>query len=76
MPINGEGDRFDCAERREDRRSVLNPYEHTCVDRPHLPCNACDWVDHNPELAEACLKALQRSESVLRLRYFWRFFFA
>lgn len=22
---------------------LLNPYEHECVDRPNLPCNACDW---------------------------------
>src|SRR5208337_4600093 len=21
-----------------------NPYAHECVDRPHLPCPACEWV--------------------------------
>lgn len=24
---------------------VLSPFPHTCVDRPELACDACEWAE-------------------------------
>lgn len=29
----------------------LAPYAHECVDRPHLPCPACEWQQRRAEEA-------------------------
>ena len=31
----------------DDPAPILSPYGHECVDRPNLPCPACEWAQEH-----------------------------
>jgi hypothetical protein len=40
----------------------LSPYSHTCIDRPNLPCSACDIIkaDRDKNTLEICKEAVDK----------------
>lgn len=52
-------------------KNEYSPYSHTCVDRPHLPCDACDWAERNTPKSWSQLNSEERALELAKTAMGW-----